>query len=103
MPLPKSLNPAAITRSVLVLLFFSFHFYSNSQTLNWAFKAGGASRDESTNIHVDNAGNMLMTGMFSGTADFDPSAAVFNLTSAGSEDIFVAKYNSSGQFLWAFK
>jgi gliding motility-associated-like protein len=103
MPQPKPLNTAITIKLAFALLFFFFYFYSNSQTLNWAFKAGGNSRDESTNIHIDNAGNILMTGLFSGTVDFDPSAAVFNLTSAGSEDIFVAKYTSTGAFVWAFR
>jgi len=85
------------------LIIFFFHYSSRSQNLNWAFNAGGTGRDEAAFTHIDNAGNVLVTGFFSGTADFDPSPAVFNLTSAGSEDIFVAKYTSAGQFIWAFR
>ncbi|MBK8685173.1 MAG: hypothetical protein IPN26_09310 [Bacteroidetes bacterium] len=36
-------------------------------------------------------------------ADFDPGPGVYNLTSSGSTDVFVAKYTSAGQLLWAFK
>ena len=41
---------------------------------------------------------------FAGVADFDPNTspkAKFNLTSAGLSDVFVAKYGSSLQFVWA--
>ena len=48
------------------------------------------------NIKIDASGNRYVTGSFGGTADFDPSASTANLTSAGSNDIFISKYNSSG-------
>jgi len=79
------------------------HTSLSSQTFNWAFKAGSNGRDLGYKSYTDNAGNVLVSGFFSGTADFDPSAAVFNLSSNGSEDIFVAKYSNAGLFLWAFR
>ena len=46
-----------------------------------------------------------MGGSFIGTADFDRNAVHFGnediLTARGSSDAFVAKYDPSGQFLWA--
>jgi gliding motility-associated-like protein len=45
-------------------------------------------------------------GTFKGTADFDPSLAVYNLTASGlsgQADCFIAKYSSSGTFIWAVK
>ena len=103
MPPPITLNLISTLRLVPLILLISFPINSNSQILNWAFNAGGSGRDEATFMHVDNEGNVLVTGLFSGTADFDNSASVYNLTSAGSEDIFVAKYTSAGQFIWAFR
>lgn len=51
---------------------------------------------------VDRDGNSYVTGYFNGTVDFDPSAQTFNLSSrGGSDDIFVAKYSPSGEFIWA--
>jgi len=50
---------------------------------------------------LDGSGNVFVTGYFNGTADFDPSASTANLTSAGDDDIFITKYNSSGDYLWA--
>jgi hypothetical protein len=50
---------------------------------------------------IDDFGNIVSTGYFKGTCDFDPSASVFNLSSAGNFDVFVNKFDSNGNFLWA--
>jgi gliding motility-associated-like protein len=52
-------------------------------------------------ITLDGSGNVLTTGSFNGTADFDPGAATFNITSLGSEDIFLSKLDANGNFVWA--
>jgi len=67
----------------------------------WARQLGGTSNDEASSITTDAAGNLLITGYFSGTADFDPGAGTFSLTSTGGLDIFISKLDPSGNFLWA--
>src|ERR1041385_6107721 len=69
----------------------------------WAVEMGGIGNDKANSIAVDAAGNVYITGLFTGTVDFDPSgAAIFNLTSNSfSNDIFVCKLNSAGNFVWA--
>jgi len=62
---------------------------------------GGTSYDEGYSITTDSSGNVYTTGYFQGTADFDPSAGTTNLTSAGSNDIFIQKLDASGNFVWA--
>src|SRR5207249_2979705 len=47
------------------------------------------------------AGNIFITGMFQKSVDFDPGAAMYLLTSHGGFDVFVAKYDTSGNYLWA--
>jgi len=67
----------------------------------WARGVGGLQAEYSTSIAIDVSGNIYSTGIFEGTADFDPTFGTFNLTSAGSTDIFILKLNSSGNFAWA--
>ncbi|MDY0151476.1 MAG: SBBP repeat-containing protein [Candidatus Cloacimonas sp.] len=64
----------------------------------WAKKAGGLYDDRGSGIAVDGAGNVYMTGYFSGTASFGSTS----LAGSGSySDIFVAKLDSNGNWLWA--
>ena len=66
----------------------------------WAKKMGGTLDDSPNGIALDPIGNVYCAGRFQGTADFDPGAAILNLTSAGSIDVFIAKLSSSGNFIW---
>jgi len=63
----------------------------------WAKNAGGTSFDYGSGIAVDASGNSYVTGYFNGTATFGSTT----LTSNGDTDIFVAKLDSSGNWLWA--
>ncbi len=67
----------------------------------WAKSFGGISDDHGNSIKIDASGNVFTTGIFYGTADFDPGPCVYSLTSAGSYGVFVQKMDSAGNFLWA--
>jgi len=67
----------------------------------WAKRIGGTDADYATAIVIEAGGGVYVTGIFSGTADFDPGPGVFNLISVGDADIFVCKLNASGNFVWA--
>ena len=73
----------------------------SSGNFSWASALGGSSWEFVNGISVDLSGNVHATGTFQSTADFDPGPGTFNLTSAGSDDIFINKLDSSGNFLWA--
>jgi hypothetical protein len=55
----------------------------------WAGAMGGGN-SSAGGVAVDAAGNVYTTGGFAGTADFDPGPGVFNLSSAGTNDVFVS-------------
>jgi len=77
-------------------LIFSIIILTTFGYSQWAIGLGGTSLDDGRGIAVDGTGNSYITVFFQGTADFDPSANSFNLTSAGSSDIFVAKFAADG-------
>lgn len=54
-------------------------------------------------IDIDNLGNVIATGHFQGTVDFDPTAGFFVLSTPGGYDFFVLKINANGTFGWAIK
>jgi hypothetical protein len=76
--------------------------YDNSGNLVWAKVMGGVSGTNCTGYAVvtDASGSIYLTGAFGGTIDFDPNSGVTNLTSAGSNDIFICKLDALGNLLW---
>src|SRR5207248_3090451 len=72
-----------------------------SGDFGFALRLGGAISDMGRAVAADAAGNVYVTGTFGGTVNFDPGAGTFNLTSAGFDDVFVAKYTSAGALVWA--
>ncbi len=77
------------------------HFLWAKQIVSATFPTYSSGR----HIEVDAFGNVYTTGFFSGTADFDPGAGIFYLTSlAGNDDdVFVLKLDTAGNFIWAKK
>jgi Beta-propeller repeat len=68
----------------------------------WVKTIGGSSSAiYSQTIAIDSNANIFIGGFFNGTIDFDPSATQYNISSSGYEDIFIAKYDSNGSFVWA--
>ncbi|MBK8846298.1 MAG: SBBP repeat-containing protein [Bacteroidetes bacterium] len=98
--LPGVVKYCYVFTIALVLLAFAG---ANAQAPDWQWAKGigGTGGDLSYSIAVDKTGNIYTTGTFSGTVDFDPGVGVFNLTSTGSSDIFISKYDNSGNFIWA--
>jgi hypothetical protein len=66
-----------------------------------AQQIGGAGQDTVHGIVLNESGSLYATGYFNGTADFDPGAGVFNLTSAGARDVYVLKLNPDSAFSFA--
>ena len=66
---------------------------------DWAKKAGGSGSDRGLSIALDLNGSLLVTGYFYNTASFGTQ----QITSTGAQDIFIAKYNSTGTVDWVKK
>ena len=63
----------------------------------WAQQFGDSADQHLTSVAVDTSGNVTVTGQFQGTIDFGDGPH----TSAGGNDIFVAKLDPSGLPLWS--
>ncbi len=67
----------------------------------WAGQQGGLFVDVCYSIAVDDKGFLYNVGSFGSTADFNPAAGTYTLTSSGADDIFISKLDTSGKFIWA--
>lgn len=62
----------------------------------WAVSAGGGSWDMASGMVCDAEGNIFITGYITNSAYFGDKV----ISTAGGQDVFVAKLNSSGTWLW---
>jgi hypothetical protein len=72
--------------------------YDSSGNVIWVKSAGGTSGDRGFSISTDTSGNVYATGIF---YNANISFGSDTLTNAGGDDIYIAKYDSSGNVLWA--
>ena len=66
-------------------------------TCVWANKYGGTSNDAGQALAIDTSNNVILGGVFQGTANFGCG----NLVSIGGDDVFLAKFNSAGTCQWS--
>jgi Secretion system C-terminal sorting domain/Beta-propeller repeat len=77
--------------------------YNTNGENEWFKTIGDPNRgDQAQSLTIDNSGNVYITGNLGGTADFDTSNDTANLYINGIWDIFVAAYDASGNYLWAY-
>jgi hypothetical protein len=92
----------SLTFIISVVVMYSITPVSAAEgDLVWARGFGQNLDDIGYDIFVDAAGNVYTTGYFQGIVDFDPGTGFEYLTSAGNNDIFITKLNSSGNLVWA--
>jgi hypothetical protein len=67
----------------------------------WALNFGGVDDVIVSDVVLDQQDNMLITGYFENTADFNPAPLQHaHLTSLGGTDIFLSKLDVNGNFVW---
>lgn len=93
----KTVNTIKLLVLLVTILICNNLLFAKYPDFQWAKRAGGSLNDNARSIATDNSGNSFITGYFRGSVNF----GLINLTSAGGSDIFVAKYDASGNVLWA--
>jgi hypothetical protein len=79
--------------------------YNSQGTLVWLKSLGNSYEDVANAVTIDSQDNIIVAGYFSMTVDFSGTGASgASLTSSGNyTDMFVAKYSSTGAYIWAHR
>lgn len=79
--------------------------FNCSRNLLWSNRIGGGNNEAGAynyvSVDYDGIGNVYVTGTFSGTATFTTKSGLNRtVVSAGGDDAFVVKYDTSGTLVW---
>ncbi len=66
----------------------------------WTQIFSGGGTNQPNGINADASGNIYVTGWFSSTVDFDPTASVDQHSGFGFYDIYLTKLNVDGSYGW---
>jgi hypothetical protein len=67
----------------------------------WARTWGGTGTEKALDVAVDSDNTTYVFGYYSGLVDFDPGVGEDEHTSNGGTDLFLSRYDSDGNLLWA--
>jgi len=73
----------------------------SSGNFRWAGSIGGIDHDIGRDVFLNSSGELLITGDFTDTTDFDIGPDTFNLISEGNTDAFILKLDTLGNFIMA--
>ena len=75
--------------------------YDANGNFRYAINIGISGGGNANHFAIDENGNSYVVGRFIGTFDFDPSDEVFNLVADDDFDVFIASYDTDGNFRYA--
>ena len=87
---------------LIACLLANVYAFAQGPVLQWANRMGGTDFDNAYAVSATSDGNVFTTGLFRGTADFDPGPATYNVSAAGTtgNTLFVSRLNGDGEFVW---
>ena len=85
---------------VAVLLLILIANFSNAQQWQWAKAGGGSNSDVGRQICTDGTGFVYVAGIFD-SPSITFSASTLTNNNAGTNDVYLVKYNSTGILIWA--
>lgn len=77
--------------------------YDSLGNVLWVKSAGKDGLDMAMSVATDNSGNAYLTGIYGQYMDSPILFGATTLTSTGNGDVFLAKYDPSGNIVWAKK
>ena len=98
----RNFNPGG-SNAILTTQAYKFYVEKLGPNGNflWAKTSANSGYNYGNSMSLDPFGNILVTGKFKGTVDFDPGVGNTNTSSISSNsDCFVLKWNSNGDFVW---
>ena len=73
---------------------------AQAATPSWVFKLGNSQSEEVRGVAIGPSSEVVITGAFHGTVDFDPGPGTVALTSTGGASAFIAKYSQDAALVW---
>jgi len=67
--------------------------------LRWSGSVSGSTSKTLTDVALDDNGNVMATGLYSGTVDFNPKKGSFRAVAA-TQQAYVLKWDKNGDFAW---
>ncbi len=87
--------------TLFIVLISSYPLTAQNLDYDWTIQSGGKFSDMAPqSVTTDNLGNIITTGRFEKTVDFDPDTGVLNLTSMGLWDSYIQKIDPNGNLIW---
>jgi hypothetical protein len=90
-------GPGQFTTPMASLKDFALCQFSPAGSFNWAALVGSSNNDFVNQVRISPFDEVFVTGAYYQNTDFDPSAAVFNLSAVSGADAYVFKLGSCRQ------